>query len=338
MIDQFVVATTIHPKTEGVRAFEKRRGWRVILVGDARSVHLPSSGPTTFLSLEAQMKLPFRLARKCPLNHYARKNIGYLYAIAEGARVIFDTDDDNVPLAHWKALPFTSELRARPPGRFVNIYRPFTSECVWPRGLPLDEILREGRASWTPQKGKRARIGIWQGLAEKQPDVDALYGLTSNKTVRFARKPAFHLAKGRFCPVNSQCSFWGPHAFPYLYLPSTVSFRFSDILRGYIAQRLLWRDGRRVGITPPAVRHCRNAHDPMRDFADELPMYLHTKAIVAGIQAVKLGADPWGNLFRVYESLAAGSFVAGGELELLGLWRAAFHRMKRATSWTKPSF
>ena len=30
-----------------------------------------------------------------PWNHFARKNVGYLYAIAHGARLIFDFDDDN---------------------------------------------------------------------------------------------------------------------------------------------------------------------------------------------------------------------------------------------------
>jgi len=38
------------------------------------------------------------LADLLPYHHYCRKNIGYLYAIRQGADCILETDDDNLPL------------------------------------------------------------------------------------------------------------------------------------------------------------------------------------------------------------------------------------------------
>lgn len=334
-MDKFVVITTIHPKSEAVRVLESKAGWRVILVGDKKSVAIPGSAATTFLSLNGQRRLPFRLARHAPVNHYSRKNIGYLQAMAQGARVIFDTDDDNIPLARWAVPPFSCRRRLHCPGKFVNMYRLFTSEPVWPRGFPADEILSSQAAPMAVRLGKSASIAVWQGLADEEPDVDALFRLVLNKRIRFSARKAFYLPPGQFCPVNSQNSLWQRSAFPYLYLPASVSFRFTDILRGYIAQRLLWQDGLHVGVTQATVRQCRNPHDVMADFADEVVVFTRIKDIVGEIESVRLGKDSWANLFAVYERLAAARIVDRRELGLLALWREAFSRLEENRRWTK---
>lgn len=51
----------------------------------------------TLLSVQQQKKMPLRTARLLPYNNYARKAFGYLYAIAHGADIIYETDDDNGP-------------------------------------------------------------------------------------------------------------------------------------------------------------------------------------------------------------------------------------------------
>ena len=50
-----------------------------------------------FLSVEKQKTLGYRIHDLIPYKSYARKNIGYLYAIQHGAKVIYETDDDNCP-------------------------------------------------------------------------------------------------------------------------------------------------------------------------------------------------------------------------------------------------
>ena len=71
------------------------------MVGDKKSSPISSTDRLIFLSIEDQMKLKYKFIEYCPLNHYARKNIGYLYAIQNGADIIYDTDDDNYPNADW---------------------------------------------------------------------------------------------------------------------------------------------------------------------------------------------------------------------------------------------
>ena len=61
---------------------------------------------------------------------------------------------------------------------FINIYQAFTGSKIWPRGLLLslfnaDFYLSEHIIN------KEANICIWQGLANEDPDEDAIYRLTS---------------------------------------------------------------------------------------------------------------------------------------------------------------
>ena len=53
-----------------------------------------------FLSHEDQNKMSSSFVTRLPWHSFARKNVGYLYAIARGAKVIFDFDDDNI-LKFW---------------------------------------------------------------------------------------------------------------------------------------------------------------------------------------------------------------------------------------------
>jgi hypothetical protein len=72
-------------------------GWHIIIVGDRKTpadFDLPGAD---YLSVERQHDLFGELASIIPLNHYARKNLGYLYAMRQGAELIAETDDDNIP-------------------------------------------------------------------------------------------------------------------------------------------------------------------------------------------------------------------------------------------------
>ena len=48
-----------------------------------------------FLSDEDQMKMSSKFVSNLPWHSFARKNVGYLYAVAQGAKIIYDFDDDN---------------------------------------------------------------------------------------------------------------------------------------------------------------------------------------------------------------------------------------------------
>src|ERR671912_165530 len=72
-------------------------GVEFIVIGDEKSPRDFNLPGCRFYGLDEQRKLDFDFAKKCPTRHYARKNIGYLLALRNGAQAIIETDDDNFP-------------------------------------------------------------------------------------------------------------------------------------------------------------------------------------------------------------------------------------------------
>ena len=56
-------------------------------------------------------------------------------------------------------------------------------------------------------------------------------------------------------------------------------------IRSYWVQRLLWEIDGNVAFGPPTVEQLRNAHNLMRDFADEEPLYSQAGNLVALLNA-----------------------------------------------------
>ncbi|MEJ7663681.1 MAG: hypothetical protein WKG07_31160 [Hymenobacter sp.] len=194
--------------------------------------------------------------------------VGYLHAIQKGAQVIIDTDDDNIPYDGWQ-FPATEGTFATAPADkgFVNIYKNFTSHHIWPRGYPLDLILNaDHNLKEEELTQQEAKIGIWQGLADSDPDVDAIYRLVDNTEIFFDKRAPIVLPEGTLCPFNSQNTMIRRELFPLLYLPAYVTFRFTDILRGLVAQPIMWAHGYRLGFTEATVIQVRNPHDYVKDF------------------------------------------------------------------------
>jgi len=111
------------------------------------------------------------------------------------------------------------------------------------------------------------------------PDVDAIYRLTNNTPVYFDKRDKIVLEERTLCPFNSQNTFFRKETFPLLFLPAFVNFRFTDILRGLVAQPLLWSMGFKLGFGQATVIQKRNPHDYLKDFDSEIPCYLHTELI-----------------------------------------------------------
>jgi hypothetical protein len=322
-LKNFIVITTINEKSKAICEFEKMDGWHLVIVGDKKSKLIESNKRITFLSVEDQQKLDYGIIGKLPYNHYTRKNIGYLYAISQGAELIYDTDDDNFPYPDWKFSAFSCQSRIESPSKYSNVYRYFSKENIWPRGFPLDLIAGSGELNVVDTE--IAEIGIWQGLADKDPDVDAIYRLVlGGGILSFESKPSIYLGKGNYCPFNSQNTLWSKRTFPLLYLPSTVSFRFTDILRGYIVQRLIWEQSLHLGFCSATVLQERNQHDLMKDFRDEVECYLSVRSIVDELDAMSFNGDFNENLLMLYRKLAKEDYVKEQEIGILEEWLADY--------------
>jgi hypothetical protein len=123
------------------------------------------------------------------------------------------------------------------------------------------------------------------------------------------------------CPFNSQNTAFARALLPLMYLPAWVTFRYTDILRGLVAQPILWAAGLRLCFTSPTVFQDRNAHNYLKDFESEVPMYLTGRlALETAMKAVEVSRSVPQNLHAVYEALESIGVVTASELTLLEAW------------------
>jgi hypothetical protein len=330
------VVTTIRGPTADVRtlarALDAVEG-RLFVVGDRKGPQTYDCAGSRLISFAQQHQGRFELGRRLPANHYARKNLGYLEAVALGAPCVYETDDDTAPQEGWRPRPLRADVQPLAPRSWVNVCRLYTDELIWPRGFPL-ELVRSTETwshNWqTPQASVEAPLQT--GLVDGSPDVDAIWRLVLNKQIRFQTRPSVYVPPRTWTPVNSQNTWWYPAAYPFLYLPSCCSMRMTDILRGFVAQRCLWELGAGVVYHAADVFQDRSPHDLMRDFQDETVGYHHTREITNCLAELNLTGGTrarTGNLELCYRALVAQSLLPSEELDLLAVWLsdlAAAHR------------
>jgi hypothetical protein len=294
-----------------------------VVIGDEASPKEFRLEGCDFYGLSEQHETGFRFARLCPVRHYARKNLGYLIAIRAGASVLVETDDDNIPREEfWGERRRRLSVPSAVGAGWVNVYRYFSEANIWPRGLPLERV-RSTVPDFESLPFEDIDCPIQQGLADENPDVDAIYRLVQELPQSFRRDRRVALTRGSWCPFNSQNTTWWADAFPLTYLPAYCSFRMTDIWRSFVAQRICWEQGWGVLFHEPTVWQERNEHSLLRDFRDEVPGYLHNAAICEALDALKLapGVERLGeNLLACYERLVEMSLVGREELPLLAAW------------------
>jgi hypothetical protein len=320
---KYIIITSIYNPTLAIEKFSKLSDHQLIVVGDKKTPKDWQYPNVIYLSVEDQLSLDLSLPSLLPYNHYSRKMVGYLYALKNGADIIIDTDDDNIPKNGW-SFPGTEDSFNYIPNQngFVNIYKNFTDhdQNIWPRGLPLEDIAKE-KISIINEK-KKLKVGVWQGLADGDPDVDAIYRLTTNnKPCNFNNSDPIVLEEGSICPFNSQNTLFIKELFPLLYLPTFVTFRFTDILRGLIAQPIMWQYGYSLGFTKATVVQERNVHNYFDDFISEIPMYINIKKVIELANfAVSPKLSISENLQEVYKALYYADIVEKKELLTLESW------------------
>jgi len=317
-----VALTTVNPPAAAVHAFVAGDGgvgdYDVIIVGDRKTPDEYHGLDCVFLDMRAQHAHFPALAKQLPVDSYARKNLGYLYAIQRGYDTVAESDDDNLPLANWGELPARFARCVTAP-KYPNMYSLYTDARIWPRGFPLDNIAAAEAVTVEAQSGDAY---IVQALANGDADVDAIHRLVFGVREMEFGDGDYLLAAGVLSPFNSQNTFWvNRAAFAFMYLPATVSFRCCDILRGYVAQYGIWARGGRLAFTGPSVYQSRNPHDYIADFASEIPLYIDFHKIIAALESAELNGDD-GDLLMMYRALFEAGVVEAFELQLVDAWLA----------------
>ena len=305
----------------------QRHGWDYVVAGDSKTPEFQLDG-CRFLSVADQQGGDFETGRQCPTRSYARKNLAYLAAIAGGAQVLVETDDDNFPReTFWK--PRATRVACRPVegDRWVNVYGYFAEQFIYPRGLPL-EVARQTPPA--PGALQEMECLIQQGMADENPDVDAVYRMLFPLPFNFDMgvEPVA-LGNGAWCPFNSQNTTFFAPVFPLLYMPAYCTMRMTDIWRGFVAQRILHHLGHSLLFHDATVWQERNEHDLHHDYLLEMPGYEHNNAMRKALMEIDFGScQSIPVLLELcYQCLIRHGWVGAQEEGLLATWLADLKKL-----------
>jgi len=316
MTKKFITITSINSPTEAIKKFSQIKDWQVIVVADLKTPVDWQLENVKILTVDEQRSLPFETVKLLPWNHYSRKNLGYLYAIWQGAELLYETDDDNIPYESWSEF-FPIDLEAQTyisEEKFINAYSYFCDANIWPRGFPLTAIHHKNRGQTTK---KTVSAPVQQGLADLDPDVDAIYRLTIGDEVKFSKRSPLFIAPQTYCPFNSQNTLWYPEAFQYMFLPTSVFSRLTDIWRGYIAQHFLHQKGQGVLFCSASVYQNRNYHNLMHDFVEEIDLYTRTEELIRVLEEYTNTSSDFAGIVK---HLLLHQFVKEQEVALFDAW------------------
>ena len=322
-----LVVTTINGKEhEGISRLVEdsiAQDFELILVGDKKtSTNLSTIDESRvhFYNLETQLCSKFLSGHTLPMNHYARKNFGYLVAAEMGCDWISETDDDNrLFVEFWDNQEPKQSIRNSGTSQWVNIYNAFGAREYWHRGIPINEVLGSNSLT-THDIGSSSRIACIQGLADGDPDIDAICRMLYRPVTKFSRTDSFIVEPGYYAPTNSQLTRWRTElTLPLLYLPSTVPWRVSDIWRGLIAQRYFAFSDLRTQFRGGLGFQDRNEHDLLKDFADELEVHMSTRILLEILESIDI-LDQSNFMLSVYSTLLARGLVSQEEIVRLENW------------------
>lgn len=317
-MSKYCVVTTINRPTKAIEKLYELFFDKLIVIGDNKTPIDWAYEDTQYFSPNKYESTDF--SYRNVFNHYSRKNIGYIEAMRQGATMIYDTDDDNIPNDNWILRDSKISANSSVGKGWYNTYSLFCSSFIWPRGFSLRNLTK------VPEIGELVNMesSIQQGLSDGEPDVDAIWRLVFQKHNTFDENLSVYVEPGAWCPFNSQTTWWFPKAYPLMYLPLYSTFRMTDIWRSFVAQRCLWELGEGVTFhSPSEVYQDRNEHDYLKDFEDEVPGYLNNDLIISTLSSLELkkGEDAvCKNLFECYGALVEKGFLPEEELISVQSW------------------
>ena len=353
--ERWAVVTTILGPTEAVKLVPELDGWCTVVVADRKTpnnyieqANPPSPVLLTFLSIKDQEEWAVQLGetgtfvRNIPYNHFARKSIGYLYAIQHGAKFIFDFDDDNILgrdergnlLSPLKNETHLQNARTAMQAKHIFNSHPLMGASLhnsWARGFPLELVLDEttqGSIAFESDFSMK-RIGVMQLCANGDPDIDAVHRLTKPLPMHFRSErdggQPVVVPKHVFAPYNAQATLHTVDALWALLLPSTVPGRVSDIWRGYFAEALFRDLDLAVAYLPPRITQDRNAHNYLADMEAESDLYLKAGTLIrflSGWSNNALETIP-ARMEGLWIDLYERGYIEEGDVKMVQRWLSA---------------
>jgi hypothetical protein len=326
--EKCIIITTINKPTETILKHINNKEYDVIIVGDNKTPNDYKDLNCIYLDILSQKKLFPELSELLPYNHYCRKNLGYLYAIKKGYKIIYETDDDNIPYDNFDNILqyYNLKMITEQNNVWINIFKYFTNNAyIWPRGFPLSLLKNE--PNYLIQNTDKIP-SIINGLVENDPDVDALFRIICNhqNSIQWEKNKYILIDNKNVCVFNTQNTFWlNPELFICLLIPSSVSFRYCDILRGIINNIILKRTNNYMMYSSPNVVQNRNEHNLISDFKSEYEMYIHNENILNFIENNIVNISSIKELlFLIYSNLFINNVITQKDIDILNKWISYF--------------
>lgn len=287
-----ICTTTIYRPSKALLRFveiAERDGWQLYIAGDLKTPHfdyavLASEHPcVTYLSPGRQQETWPELSELVGWNCIQRRNFAFLAAYQWGAEVVATVDDDNVPLDGWgEGLLIKGKSGLM--GEYqehLPVFDPLSQtnhNRLWHRGYPLELVNRRGAA--LASRETAVPFDVQADLWNDEADVDAVCRMVQDSGECEFIPALFPFTANKPSPFNSQNTFLTRRVLPHYFMFPGVG-RYDDILAAYHVQA----QGFRVVYGAPSVVQERNAHDVMKDFAEEVWGYQHCLAIASKVQA-----------------------------------------------------
>ena len=321
-----IIITTINKPTEAILKHINNNDYDTIIVGDIKTPDDYSELNCIYLDVKSQKKLFIELADLIPYNHYSRKNLGYLYAIKKGYDIIYETDDHNIPYENFDdVLEINSDkIVSEKKSKWINIYKYFTNNHIWPRGYPLS-LIKSKPDFFIESINKKP--AIINGLVDNDHDVDACFRLIcNNNIIEWNNNKSILIDNNNVCVFNSQNTFWlNSRLFISMLIPCSVSFRYCDILRSIISNIILKKTNNNIMFSYPNVVQNRNEHNLLQDFKDEYEMYVNNENILNIIEKDLDNITDIKTIIKIiYKNLLDNEIIKELDINILNIWLKYF--------------
>ena len=275
---KYIVTTTINEPTRAIKAFDSLAEWHLIVIGDKKTPTSYSLNRGTYISPNEQDELYPELSKNIGWNCIQRRNIGFLYALTQGAELIASVDDDNIPLADWgNNVKLQKLIRVNKFKGLGGVFDPIAVTNypqLWHRGFPIQQLNERNYESLGEvEESFDIQADFWNG----DPDIDAICRMEHKPNCTFDEN-CFPFASDSISPFNSQNTFLSRNALKNYFMFPKVG-RMDDIWAAYYVQSI----GFKVYYQRASVFQERNVHDLTLDFEREVIGYLNNKKILSDL-------------------------------------------------------
>ncbi len=337
-----VLTTVVQPSLALARQAQLGPSWCILIVLDrksspsdhaAESMSAEEKKRVVYLDATAQSRLRRKLksamSEKLHWPRLGRKNVGYLYAIASGARRVLDLDKDRTLLGETfqmsaqdkEPVPFAVYERELQRNFLTfNLCPMVNASTQWGSPLYRHHLHASDISDFTIPSESVAFI---QSLANYSQNIDLTHCLSQSLNGKSERQSVtVAIPKTLHAPLHARATYFLEPALWLLFLPTSILGRVSRVWRGCIAQRLAKIANKTTLISSPSVRYTNTYM--MRDLRDDQDLYSRSEALLNALESISFQAKTIpGILEETYLELYAKGFLKVEDVLMAQNWISA---------------